>query len=69
MKTMSILLAGLVLTSTAGGCCCWRNWFAQPAPVACAPAYPPAAPCDPCATAPVTYAPANVTPYTPPPQW
>jgi hypothetical protein len=68
MKTLSMVLAGLIITSTAGGCgCC--SWCLPKQPVAVAPACPPAAPCDPCATAPVTYAPANVAPYTPPPQW
>jgi hypothetical protein len=66
MKRISILLAVLVITSSAGGCCCCGDWFRQPQPVACAPACPPpcpppAVPCDPCTTAPVTYA--------PPPQW
>lgn len=69
MNRMLMLAAVLGLASSAGGCCCFSNWFRQPtAPVASA--YPPApAACDPCTTAPVTYGTAApVLPYTPPPQ-
>jgi hypothetical protein len=74
MNRISFLLAAAALTANFTGCCCCRNWFAQPQPVAaCAPACPPPAPacpppCDPCTTAPVTYGAAPVAPYTPP-QW
>lgn len=69
MNRMLMLAALLGLTASTTGCCCFGNWFRQPAaPVAAA--CPPAAPaCDPCTTAPVTYGTAApVLPYMPPPQ-
>lgn len=78
MKRMALLLGALVTTLPAGGCGCCNWCFRQPQPVAVAPACPPPCPppapacpppCDPCTTAPVTYNPAPVAPYTPPPQW
>jgi hypothetical protein len=71
MKRMSLLLALLLLVASTAGCGCCSWW--RPAPAPYAAACPPAPPCDPCATAPVTYgygpAPPAVVPYTPPPQW
>ena len=70
MKAMFALLAAVAIFSTSNGCGCCSWCLPKPQPVAVAPACPPPAPpCDPCATAPVTYAPAPVAPYTPPPQW
>jgi hypothetical protein len=66
MKRISLLFTLLFVVGTAGcGCCSW--W--KPAPAPYAAACPP--PCDPCATAPVTYGPAPpaALPYAPPPQW